>query len=236
MILHGDALPDDYTGSTSSALVTYQSPDGFGSGNPGDGFSAQFTCVPPPPPPPPPPPRPPPPPPPYSSNRPPPPPTGTRYSAGSGCSTGSDCLSGNCALDEYFTKVCTGDSDGHSPPAASPAGVEEAAEEEDSCKECLDPRGCEDSDFVTIITVLSPFVHVLALPFFMKKKAKHSVLEKQLSGSVQPSQVMDDDAKTRIFAIKFTLCQSIFIFFVGNAISLVGFIIKIVKLCGLGKE
>ena len=68
----------------------------------------------------------------------------------------------------------------------------------------------------------------------MKKKQEKSAAELALRTSgIQQDAMMDDNEKTRVFAIKFTFCQSIFIAIVGRIITLIGFLIKIAKLCGL---
>ena len=81
--------------------------------------------------------------------------------------------------------------------------------------------------------MLGPFVHVFLMPYFMMKKQKHSAREAELSGSMRESAVLDDGAKTRIFAIKFTFCQSIIVATVGFVIGWTGKGIKIAKMFGL---
>eukprot|EP01046_Picozoa_sp_COSAG06_P032816 COSAG06_NODE_3306_length_5529_cov_7.228913_1_plen_451_part_00 len=94
--------------------------------------------------------------------------------------------------------------------------------------------GGSDSSGITMAVLLGtgPAIHVLLLPFFMCCKKKQ--LKKESKRSMVSHQTeLDDDGKSIIFNIKFSLGQKIFIFFIGNIIDLGSFIIGLAGIVGL---
>jgi hypothetical protein len=85
---------------------------------------------------------------------------------------------------------------------------------------------------MAVLLGTGPAIHVLLLPFFMCCKKKQLKKESKRS-MVSPQTDLDDDGKSVIFNIKFSLGQKIFIFFIGNIIDLGSFIIGLAGIVGL---
>ena len=79
---------------------------------------------------------------------------------------------------------------------------------------------------------IEPFIHLILMPLFIQRK-KQYVGEQRVSSLTKQQSNLDPEGKTVVFSIKFTLMQKIFIFFVGNWIKLIAFIIKLLSFIGI---
>ena len=90
----------------------------------------------------------------------------------------------------------------------------------------------ESSILMEIIAAIGPFIHVILMPVFMKKKKDHMAAELERATSVTQLQ-LEPGGKTVVFNIKYTLKQKIFVWTVGLLIWLGGKIVSVVKYVGL---
>ena len=100
--------------------------------------------------------------------------------------------------------------------------------------DCICTCESESVSFGQCLTAISPFVHVLVLPFFMWKKRQHA-LGLQVASSAIPNSraspvMLQQRGESVVFAIRYNCCQTIFIGTVGRLIQLVEFLINLLKL------